>query len=254
MLCKPDFAIEKMRGAALYWKRLFQECVNALNDGNSLRDIFQLSEDFLKKNPLESPMRDTGFPDIISLSTENFISHCSRELYPLHYKIPATSWIRLDFALSYEGWCVDAARTLDKDNRGVWRILPHGPSIMAEALANCRAGIELREVITKLSSATRELGYQIIPYFTGHGIGRSMHEEPKIIPHPNHCPDLILQKGMTFALEFIAMKKPGPIQLLKNGYSYQTQAEEKYWSILHHEDTVVVHEDRCEILSNLLSL
>ena len=111
--------------------------------------------------------------------------------------------ISLDFGAIYQGYVGDSAITV-----GVGKISPEAERLLTitnEALhagiAQARAGQHLTDISHAIQTHAERFGYGVVRQYVGHGVGRSMHEEPQV---PNFGPahrGPILRPGMTLAIE-----------------------------------------------------
>ena len=91
-------------------------------------------------------------------------------------------------------------------------------------------------------------GYGILEQFTGHGIGRSMHEEPAIFNYGTPGTGPILKEGMVLCIEPMVCMGTDKVRVLKDGWSVEAIDKKK---TAHFEHTVVVRKDGYEILTKL---
>ncbi len=232
-----------------YWSQLFQKITDRFrlvtkkeehNPSFVIPKVYQIARSFLDAHPVTSPMQAEGFTDPLSLCCANHLVHCD-EASAIQKLLPTSLWengarVRIDFALEYRGWCVDAARTFHYQN-SQFQPCKDAEKIFFSGLQYARNGQKLAKIFKAWHESSRELGWQILPLFTGHAIGRAMHEEPRLVPHPALCVDLQLKSGMILALEFVAIRDPGPILTLDNGWTYMIQNST---DIIHYEETIVI--------------
>ncbi len=162
--------------------------------------------------------------------------------------------ISLDCGTIYEGYVGDSAFTM-----GVGRVSPAVEQLLKvteEALwvgiRLCTAGRESHEISRAIQKFVESHGYSVVREYTGHGVGRSMHEDPQI---PNWWPrrprrhgwqSVTLQPGMTFALEPMV-----------NAGLPETRVLDDHWTVVtadgslcaHFEHTVAVTEGEPIILT-----
>lgn len=157
--------------------------------------------------------------------------------------------ISLDIGCFYQGFVGDAAFTA-----GVGKISAEAEKLLADTEAALWVGIRAMKMGNKTSDVSRGIqefaesrGYSVVREYTGHGVGRRMHEEPQV---PNWWPDkrdrvrgmrpIALKPGMTIALEpMISLGSP------------QTRTKEDEWTVVmadgalcaHFEHTIAVTMD-----------
>jgi len=104
----------------------------------------------------------------------------------------------------------------------------------------------LSDISYAIQSYAEENGFSVVRDFTGHGIGRHLHEEPSI---PNFGPPhrgIRLQKGMVLAIEPMVNMGSFKVKVLKNNWTVVTR---DYKPSAHFEHTIAVTDNEPEILS-----
>jgi methionyl aminopeptidase len=152
--------------------------------------------------------------------------------------------------VKYQGYYGDAALTV-----AVGEVTPKARVLMEATEKALYAGIEQAKVgkrLTDISHAVQTVvegaGFGVIREFVGHGIGRSLHEDPQI---PNFGPPgrgPVLQAGMTLAIEPMTSMGAWQVRILKDGWTAVTQDGSL---AAHFEHTVAVTENGPLILSRL---
>ncbi len=158
--------------------------------------------------------------------------------------------VSLDFGAIYNGFQGDAAVTV-----GVGKISPEAKKLIEATEGALKAGISAGHVggrMGDISSAIQDYaesrGYSVVREYTGHGIGREMHEEPQIPNYGLKGEGPLLRRGMTFALEPMV-----------NIGDWRTREGDDHWLVLtadgslsaHFEHTVAVTNGKLEILTAL---
>jgi methionyl aminopeptidase len=148
--------------------------------------------------------------------------------------------VTLDVAVTYKGFVADAAFTT-----GVGKIAPEAQKMIEDAEAalmaaikTARIGFETRDVSLTVQRYAEARGYQVIRDYTGHGVGRSMHEEPQV---PNWWPkdrksghrwySYPLKPGMTFAIE----------PMITMGKTTQTRTLDDHWTVVMADGALCCH-------------
>lgn len=117
--------------------------------------------------------------------------------------------ISLDCGCTYKGFVGDAARTwpVGEVAAPVMRLIKVTEEAFYAGMAQARAGLEIRDIARAVQAHVEKHGYSVCREYTGHGVGRAMHEDPEV---PNwwpkqarnrHFASVPLQPGMTLALE-----------------------------------------------------
>lgn len=160
--------------------------------------------------------------------------------------------ISVDCGVRLKGYCGDAARSVavGKIDPDAHRLLEVTSAALDLAIAHMQVGRMWSEVASRIQSLVESAGMSVIREFVGHGIGKEMHEEPKV---PNYsdrgqrCGDFRLEPGLTLAVE--------PMVAL--GGAAVRYADADAWVIVtkdgryaaHFEHTVAMTDHGVEVLT-----
>lgn len=161
--------------------------------------------------------------------------------------------LSIDFGVRFEGYCGDAAVTIaigniSEDKRRLMDVTRHVLEIAVETIA---PAVKWSHVASKMQHFAESAGFSVVRDFVGHGIGREMHEEPRL---PNFVSDelltndIVLAEGMALAVEPMINAGTSAVKTLRNGWTVVTRDHELS---AHFEHTVVVVEDGCEVLTGM---
>jgi len=185
-----------------------------------------------------------GFPANLCVSINDEVVHG----IPGERVINDGDIVSLDFGAIYDGYQGDAARTI-----GVGDISPEAKDLLETTEAALGAGIaaarprgRLGDVSAAIQNYAESRGYSVVREYTGHGIGRDMHEEPQIpnFGKPGVGPRLV--KGMALALEPMV-----------NIGDWRTRVDSNRWTVLtadgslsaHFENTIAVTDSEPVVLT-----
>lgn len=140
-----------------------------------------------------------GFPGSICASPNHMVVHG----IPGKLRLRKGDILSVDIGVVKDGWVADGARTF-----GVGEISPVADKLLRvteeslfAAVEQCQVGNRLGDVSNAVQTHVEENGFSVVRSLVGHGIGRSMHEEPQI---PNYGPPgkgIVLEEGMVLAIE-----------------------------------------------------
>ena len=167
--------------------------------------------------------------------------------------------ITVDAGLSYRGWCADMARTvvfgagpdLDGVNEFHETLLRCCQSALYQAYDQCKPGNTIRQISEAISSEAIEHKLGIVVDYMGHGIGKTLHEDPRIPNFPGifpHYDEIVLRPGMVFCLE--------PMFTLGSNQTVLAPDKWRVWSqdgsmAAHFESQIVITEEGCKVLTKL---
>jgi len=185
-----------------------------------------------------------GFPANLCVSVNDEIVHG----IPGERVLDEGDIVSLDLGAIFMGFQGDAALTV-----GVGKISPQARQLVETAEGALGAGIaaaclgaRLGDISAAIQNYAESRGYSVVHEYTGHGIGREMHEEPQI-PNfglPGSGPEL--KKGMTLALE--------PMVCVGD---WRTRVGDDHWTVVtadgglsaHFEHTVAITDAEPEVLT-----
>ena len=186
-----------------------------------------------------------GFPANLCVSVNDEIVHG----IPGERILRQGDIVSLDLGVSFMGFQGDAAVTIgvgevDLKARELMETTEGG---LKTGIAAARAGARLGDISAAIQNYAESMGYSVVRKYTGHGIGREMHEEPQI---PNFGPPgtgPVLEKGMTLALEPMV-----------NVGDWRTRVGDDHWTVLtadgslsaHFEHTIAITDGEPEVLTS----
>ncbi|HEX2964530.1 MAG TPA: type I methionyl aminopeptidase, partial [Syntrophorhabdaceae bacterium] len=154
----------------------------------------------------------------------------------------------LDFGISNEGYYGDVAMTypVGEIPKDVQRLLDVTESSLHKGINEAREGNRLYDISSAVQTHVEEAGFSIVREFVGHGIGRSLHEDPQLPNYGLKNTGIRLKAGMTFAIEPMVNMGRNEIYIKENGWTAAT----KDGSLsAHFEHTVLITGNGPEILS-----
>jgi methionyl aminopeptidase len=184
------------------------------------------------------------FPGSVCLSVNEVAAHG----IPSSYRLRLGDTLIADVALCLEGWCGDAAATFAVGNASaeVAGLLAAARAATAAGVAAARAGARIGDIGSAIESVARDRGFHVLADFTGHGIGRRLHEEPAV-PHTGLAGEgLHLVPGMVITIEPVLSLGCGEVLSCADGWSYRLADGGR---AAQFEHTVAVFRDRSEVLT-----
>ncbi len=231
-----------MREAGRITARALQAMREAVRPGVSTAELDRIAEDVIRKHDAKPaflgypPGSPYPFPASITASVNQELVHgIPREDRILQ----AGDIISLDCGAVYQGFVGDSAFTM-----GVGQVSAEAQQLMdvtEQALAigidKARAGNETSEISRAIQQCIESYGYSVVREYTGHGVGRSMHEDPQV---PNWWPSgrkrlrgmrsVRLEPGITFALEPMV-----------NAGRPDTHVLDDHWTVVTHDGALCAH-------------
>ncbi|XP_061152112.1 methionine aminopeptidase 1D, mitochondrial isoform X2 [Syngnathus typhle] len=206
---------------------------------------FVVHQEIVRHDAYPSPLRYGGFPKSVCTSVNNVVCHGIPDSRPLQ----DGDIINIDVTVYLEGYHGDTSETFlvgEVDEVGR-RLVETAKLCRDRAIAACKPGARLCVIGNTISEIAQANGFQVCPYFIGHGIGSYFHCYPEIWHHANDN-DATMDEGMTFTIEPILMEGCAEFHILKDKWT-AVSADDKRSAQFEH--TVVITYDGVEILTQL---
>jgi methionyl aminopeptidase len=192
--------IERMAAAGAVLVRTMNLLAGKIRPGVSTGELDKAAEKFIRSQGAEPSFKGyRGFPGSICTSPNSMIVHG----IPGPYKLERGDILSVDIGVTRDGWVADAARTFP-----VGPITPIASKLLRVteeslflAVEQCRPGNRLGDISHAVQAHVEAAGLSVVRSLVGHGIGRSMHEEPQIPNHGEPGTGIVLEEGMVFAVE-----------------------------------------------------
>ncbi|MBN1862098.1 MAG: type I methionyl aminopeptidase, partial [Dehalococcoidales bacterium] len=236
IIIKSDREIEIMRKAGRVVARVLEILAGELKAGMKTVELDAIAVRELEKLGAKPSFKGyQGYPASLCVSVNDEIVHG----IPGERVLAEGDIVSLDLGAIVDGFQGDAARTV-----GIGEISPEAARLvettkaaLQAGIAQARAGGRLGDISAVIQQYAESRGYGVVRKYTGHGIGREMHEEPQIPNFGQPGTGPLLRRGMTLALE----------PMVSIG-SWDTRVDGNNWTVLtvdgslaaHFEDTVAI--------------
>lgn len=186
-----------------------------------------------------------GYPANVCVSINDEIVHG----IPAKNKIlKSGDIVSFDFGVIYRGYYADGAITVPvgEIEENARNLLEVTRGALNKALKYLRDGFFLGDVCWSIQNYVEKHGFSVIRDFVGHGIGKSLHEEPQIPNYGKRGTPPELKSGMTLALEPMVSEGSWEVEITDDGWTAKT----KDGSLAaHFEHTLLVTSNEPEILT-----
>ncbi len=156
--------------------------------------------------------------------------------------------VSLDVGVVLNGFIGDNARTIAVGGCGVLaqRLMDVSEKALYEGIAQAMSGRRVVDISRAIQKYVEGNGFSVVREFVGHGVGRSMHEEPQVPNFDDGKPSEKLRAGMTIAIEPMVNAGRPEVKTLNDGWTVVTQDGSLS---AHFEHTVLITEAQPEILT-----
>ena len=140
-----------------------------------------------------------GYPAATCLSPNDMVVHG----IPGQYELSEGDILSCDVGVTLEGFVADSAYTFSvgEISAEAERLLEVCQAALAAGVEQCRAGNRLSDISHAIQQVTEGAGFSVVRSLVGHGVGRSMHEDPQIPNYGQPGRGPVLAEGMTLAIE-----------------------------------------------------
>jgi len=197
---------------------------------------------------VRSPLSRTPFPGAICASINEQVVH---GIPSENTRLKSGDILSVDFGVKLDGYCGDAAVTIaigkiSKHKRKLMDVTRH---VLDIAIAKAAPAVKWSRIAEQMQHYAESAGFAVVKDFVGHGIGRKMHEEPRL---PNFVSDdllandIVLTEGMVLAVEPMINAGASAVRTLKNDWTVVTKDGK---CSAHFEHTIVIARNGCEVLT-----
>ena len=240
--------IELMRESCRILGEVYEQLVTYVKPGMSTKDIDIEGERLIRSyGCVPNFLNYEGYPASICVSVNDEVVH---GIPRKDHIIKEGDIVSLDAGLIYKGYHSDAARTV-----AVGKISPEAQKLIDvtrqaffEGIKYAKAGNHLYDISNAIDYYVTPFGYGIVKDLVGHGIGTALHEEPQIPNFRQKRKGILLQPGMTLAIEPMINLGVPDVETADDGWTVLT-CDGKV--SCHEEHTVAVFEDHNEVLTAL---
>eukprot|EP00743_Colponemidia_sp_Colp-15_P008649 GILK01009413.1.p1 GENE.GILK01009413.1~~GILK01009413.1.p1 ORF type:complete len:330 (+),score=30.44 GILK01009413.1:42-992(+) len=202
-------------------------------------------EFIVENNAYPTPLGFWGFPKSVCTSVNEVVCHGIPDTRPLK----DGDIVNVDVTVYLDGFhgdCSGMAMVGDVKPEDV-ELVETTKEALRTAIAICEPFRPIRDIGSTITSFAEAHGFQVSPHFSGHGIGRHLHEPPYVHAIPNNSPH-VMQPGIAFTIEPILMRGDTQIKQWSDGWTIVSadSGRSAQW-----EHTILITDNGHEILTKL---
>lgn len=246
IIIKSKYEIDLMRQSGKVTAEVLSKLEDFIKPGKSTMDVSKFVEKIITGYGMYPTFKGMyGFPEAACVSVNEEIVHGIPDKNRI---LKEGDIVSVDVGSTYKNYVSDAARTyaVGKIDDEAQRLIDVTRESFFKGLEFCRQGFRLYDISNAIQEHVEEAGFGIIREYTGHGVGRNLHEEPQIPNFGEAGRGPRLQAGMTLAIE----------PMVSYG-DFMTETLEDRWTVVtadrslaaHYENTVVITEGEPELLT-----
>jgi methionyl aminopeptidase len=239
--------IELLKRSNAIVAEIFEKLKGMISPGITTQELDGVAEEIiLSRGAIPAFKGYRGFPATICVSINEEVVHG----IPGQRRLKEGDVVSLDAGVNLKGYFGDAAITLPvgEVDAVARRLLEVTEKALYIGIEKAKAGSRLFDISYAIQAWVESHGFSVVRDFVGHGIGKSLHEEPQIpnFGSPHQGPRL--EKGMVLALEPMVNEGSYDVKVLADGWTVVTMDGKRS---AHFEHTIAITDGPAEILSSL---
>src|SRR5579859_352842 len=222
-----------------------QELEGMICSGVSTEQLDAAAESFIRSRGAVPTFKGyRGFPGSICASPNAMVVHG----IPGPYRLKDGDVLSVDVGVTLDGWVADAARTfaVGEVGAGAANLLEGTEASLHAGVSQCVAGNRMGDLSNAIQTTAQAAGLSVVRSLVGHGIGRSMHEDPQVPNYGNPGKGPLLEEGMVLAVE--PMTTAGAAGVRVGGDGWAIYSEDASLAA-HFEFTVAITADGPRVLT-----
>jgi methionyl aminopeptidase len=242
---KSPAEIEKMAKAGLVLAATLDLIESSIRTGVSTAELDAIAERYIRSQGAEPTFKGyRGFPGSICASPNAMIVHG----IPGKYRLRSGDIISVDVGVTLDGWVADAARTFPVDDipESARNLLDATAESLHAGVAECQPGRRMGDLSSTIQAVAEGAGLSVVRSLVGHGVGRSMHEDPQVPNYGKPGKGLVLEEGMVLAIEPMTTAGRPAVRVGGDGWAIYSQDGSP---AAHFEFTVAITAEGPRVLT-----
>jgi methionyl aminopeptidase len=228
--------LDGMRAAGEVVRRVLEAMQRVVRPGISTAELDEVGERIMRQHGAQSaPALVYKFPGANCISLNDEAVHG----IPGKRELREGDLVKLDVTIEKNGFMADAAVTVpvDQVSEECQRLVACAECAFEKAMLVARAGFRVSEIGRVIEREVRRSGFAVIRELAGHGIGRTIHEEPRVPNYADPTANQILSEGLVITVEPIIAAGSGRSVVAKDGWAVVTA---DHRPSAHYEHTLVI--------------
>jgi methionyl aminopeptidase len=249
---KTESEIEAMAAAGAVVAEALRAIFEHAEPGRTTADLDKVAAEVLARHGAESPFLNyhpswapSPFPAVLCTSVNDAVVHG----VPTDEVLADGDLVSVDFGATLRGWCGDAARSfiVGTPRPQDAALIEATDAALAAGIAAARPGNTLGDVGYAIEKVARSAGYGMLAHHGGHGIGRTMHEDPHVPNEGRPGKGMKLRPGLVIAIEpMLIADGTDDYTHDSDGWTLRTATGAR---AAHSEHTIAVTRDGARILT-----
>jgi methionyl aminopeptidase len=246
----PD-EIRLMRETSLVLAEILDEICAAVAPGVSTYELNEIAARGISKHRVTSAFLGyQGYPAVLCTSVNDVVVH---GIPRRDVVLKDGDIIGIDFGIFKNGFCGDSARTVPvgKISEENQKLIDATREALDRAIAACQDGNRLGDIAAAVQKHVESHGFSCVRSFTGHGIGRAMHEDPPVYNYVREGAGKRLKTGLVIAIEPMVNAGSHEVEVLEDDWTAVTRDGSMS---AHFEHTVAITVEGPWVLSRPTSI
>jgi methionyl aminopeptidase len=245
IVLKNERDIEVMRAAGSVAAEVLNLVGSWIRPGVTTKEIDTYAANLIKERGAKSAFLGyRKYPGHACISVNDQVVHG----LPNDRRVNFGDIISLDVGVIYRGYIGDTAKTVAVGGCDLLaqKLMDVTERALYEGIGQALAGNRVVDISRAIQKYVESNGFSVVREFVGHGVGRSMHEEPQVPNFVDGKASPKLRPGMTIAIEPMVNAGKPAVEILKDGWTVVTRDG---LPSAHFEHTVLITENEPEILT-----
>lgn len=247
IIIKSQDEIEKIARACKIVAQVLRDLREIVKPGVTTKDVeIFVEKKIAEKGAIPAFKGYRNYPSSVCTSVNDQVVHG----IPSNLRLKDGDILSIDLGVYLDGFYGDGAVTLPvgRISPAAERLLRVTEEALYKGIEKARPGNRVSDISSSIQRYVESHGYSVVRTFVGHGIGRSLHEEPQVpnYGNPGHGPRL--REGMTLAIEPMVNEGTYEVKILDDGWTAVT-ADGSLSA--HYEHTIVITKNSARILTKI---
>jgi methionyl aminopeptidase len=246
IIIKTQAEIELMRKSGKILAEVLEQVCKLAKAGMSTFELDEFAEKFIIDHDAQPSFKGySGFPATLCTSINEEIVHGIPNKNRI---LKEGDLLTIDCGVTYKGMITDAARSIGIGiiSKEKQRLINTANKALSKAIDAIKPNIHLGVISRTIEDVITKEGFKVISDLTGHGVGRSLHEDPIVLNYYDGKPGPLLKVGMTLAIEPIFSAGTREMIELSDKWTLIT---DDHSCAVQAENTILITENGCEILT-----
>ena len=237
--------LQLIRNSAALLGKVHGEVARMIGPGVKTSELDRVAETFIRDHGGKPSFKNyRGFPATLCISVNEVVVHG----FPGRYELKEGDVIAVDCGVELEGFHSDSAYTytLPGTSEEVLDLLERTYQSLLLGIEAARTGNRTGDIGFAIQSYVESFGYGVVRELVGHGVGKSLHEEPEIPNYGKRGSGIKIVPGMVFAIEPMINMGTRNVVQERDGWTIRTRDRKPS---AHFEHMVAVLEGHTEVLT-----